>query len=296
MSDITRHLGQKSAYKRDYDPSLLVREPRQANRTYLGLQNEDLPFDGFDTWNAYEVSGLTKAGLPVSFVVKIVYPASNEYIVESKSLKLYFNSFAMTRCGQFPGDVGTFIKQRTIADLSGLLGCDVGVGIVQQHRLLGVHLEPVVDMELYETLEQSYWDCVCEEYSENPDLLDYVGEVESPVTLDWHSSSLVSCCKVTGQPDSGDVFITMTGTKHPTPVSLLRYIVSFREEHHFHEEICEAIWKRLHDRFKPDFLSVTCLYSRRGGIDINPCRFTKGADVVSDLARFDTPHCKIPRQ
>ena len=91
-SNISKHLGQTSKYKSKYDASLLVKEPRQSNRTHLGIKDNNLPFIGYDTWNAYEISALTVNGLPVVGVAKIVYPCSSKYIVESKSIKLYFNS------------------------------------------------------------------------------------------------------------------------------------------------------------------------------------------------------------
>ena len=87
-SEVSRHLGEISSYARDYDSSLLVRESRQGNREYLNLKDDDLPFCGYDIWNAYEVSSMTKKGCPVTAVAKIMYPCDNSYIVESKSLKL----------------------------------------------------------------------------------------------------------------------------------------------------------------------------------------------------------------
>ena len=103
--NVSKHLGQTSEYKTTYDPSLLVREPRQSNRTHLGIKGSNLPFHGNDTWNAYEISALTNNGLPVVGVGKIVYPCDSEYIVESKSIKLYFNSFNMTKLGDTAEDV-----------------------------------------------------------------------------------------------------------------------------------------------------------------------------------------------
>ena len=85
-SRVSKHLGQTSTYARDYDPSLLVREPRSSNRTYLGLENDNLPFCGYDIWNAYEISSMTERGRPVTAVAKIMYPCDNDYIVESKSI------------------------------------------------------------------------------------------------------------------------------------------------------------------------------------------------------------------
>ena len=94
-SRISKHLGQISEYKSSYDPDLLVSEPRENNRHHIGESESCLPFDGYDTWNAYEVSALTYDGLPVAGVAKIVYACCSKYIVESKSIKLYFNSFNM---------------------------------------------------------------------------------------------------------------------------------------------------------------------------------------------------------
>lgn len=297
MSEIARHLGQKSAYKKEYDPSLLVRELRQDNRTYLGIDEDDLKFSGFDTWNAYEVSALTNGGLPLSFVVKICYPCMNKYIVESKSLKLYFNSFAMTKLGATPKEVREALIRRTSDDLSNLLGCHVLVNAWSQFWLTGckMDIDDMIDWDGVMNLENQLGPVECDTYNEDPTLLDIV-QSDDNERVEFHSSSLVSCCKVTGQPDSGDVFITMYGDKAPTPESLLKYIVSFRNENHFHEEICEAIWTRLNDLCEPELLMVTCLYSRRGGIDINPVRITKGNAVDSFLCQMGMPPIKMPRQ
>ena len=97
MSDITTHLGKTSQYKSTYDNTLLVREPRQRNRTYLDIQDENLPFVGYDIWNAFEVSMLLANGCPVSVIAKVTYSCDSKYIVESKSIKLYFNSFNMEK-------------------------------------------------------------------------------------------------------------------------------------------------------------------------------------------------------
>ena len=98
-SNVSKLLGKTVDYPDQYDPSILVKEPRQSNRVHLNLDDDNLPFCGFDIWNAYEVSCLTDRGKPVTGIAKIVYPCDNKYIVESKSLKLYFNSFNMTKLG-----------------------------------------------------------------------------------------------------------------------------------------------------------------------------------------------------
>ena len=129
MSDITKHLGKTSSYKATYDPLLLVREPRQRNRTYLGIQNSDLPFVGYDIWNAFEVSTLLSNGCPVSLIAKVTYSCDSEYIVESKSIKLYFNSFNMEK-RDYIGSVEDRLEQMKIGMLySACNNCNIMVAL-----------------------------------------------------------------------------------------------------------------------------------------------------------------------
>ena len=275
-SRISKHLGQVSSYKDQYDPELLVNEPRSNNRLHLDLHDDNLPFVGFDTWNAYEVSGLTNNGMPVAGVAKIVYPSNSKYIVESKSIKLYFNSFNMYKCGATPEQVLSSISKQSAEDLSLLLETDVQVHIepAKGKRPTG---EPVMGSSKYTTLEENFTqeqlgEMLVDTYVETPELL----QVYEP-SRKWsryHSSLLKSNCRVTSQPDWGDVYVMYSGDKGVTEESLLKYIISFRDECHFHEEICETIYKRLLDTIDPVELCVTCLYARRGGIDINPVRAT----------------------
>lgn len=301
MTDsINRHLGQTSAYVKEYDHTLLVREARQTNRTYLGIYGDNLQFKGFDIWNAYEVSALSDNGLPFSFVVKLSYDSNNPWIVESKSLKLYFNSFAMTKLGSSGDMVKYNLAKIAKRDLSLLLEVDVRVTVWHQKELYEIDtptLEDEYQMNRYVTLEhcEGMDKILFEDYAEAPEVLAVRGGLDE--WSDYHSSSLVSCCKVTGQPDSGDIFISIKGTKKPTEESLLKYLVSFRDENHFHEEICEAVYKRLLDTYEPTALLVCCLYSRRGGIDINPYRYF-GMDIDDEgfEAMRDGLHVKLPRQ
>ena len=303
-SDIARHLGQSSEYKAIYDPSVLVREPRQSNRTHLDLNDDSLPFVGFDTWNGYEVTALTNNGLPVACICKFVYPCSSKYIVESKSTKLYFNTFSMTQLGNTPSEVYEELRVRAAKDLSDLLETEVYVSIVPNSKALEDisvaceewdHLQrnnrEFVTLEDRFPLENEVFDV----YTETPSLLktnDLLFTIESK----YHSSLLRSRCKVTSQPDTGDVYIAFKGTCEVDPVSLLKYIVSFRDECHFHEEICEAIYKRLWDALQPEELVVKCLYARRGSWDINPERASDIKLLHPSLSDSDVLHTKTPRQ
>jgi 7-cyano-7-deazaguanine reductase len=304
-SNISKHLGQTSQYKSTYDPSLLVREPRQSNRTHLDIKDESLPFVGSDTWNAYEVSGLTDNGLPVAGIAKIVYSCNSTYIVESKSLKLYFNTFNMSKLGPDAKAVFKSIENHAVEDLTSLLGVDVHVRVFSNDCIL-VNEESATSEwghcllryknESYITLEEEYpvQHIKFSKYSETPDLLRVVdAEVAESY---YHSSLLKSNCRVTSQPDWGDVYIYMKGSKTVDPLSLLEYIVSFRDECHFHEEICETIYKRIQDIVNPDELCVRCLYARRGGVDINPERASHTYLLHNSLGDASIPHVKTPKQ
>lgn len=297
-SNITVHLGKSSQYKSQYDPSLLVKEPRSNNRKHLNIDDDNLPFVGFDTWNAYEISALTNNGLPVTGVAKIVYPASSKYIVESKSLKLYFNSFNMTKLGVTPSEVREKIEELAVKDLSELLETEVFVTVFSDSEV--VQSTDDLYHEYYDgfiTLEDEYQHALTDEfnvYQETPSLLKIIEGTNTIKKI--HSALLKSNCRVTSQPDWGDVFISYKGSKDIDPVSLVKYIVSFRDECHFHEEICETIYKRLNDALQPEWLNVMCLYARRGGIDINPERCTGEQYLHGVLSNSDFFHIKTPKQ
>ena len=121
----SKHLGQKSLGSLKYDPSLLVAIPRVENRLQYDISNDNLPFLGNDVWHCYEFSTMTKNNLPISRVLKLKYPIESEFLVESKSLKLYLNSFNMSNFGH---DISTCLKiaKETIEkDLSNALKTNV---------------------------------------------------------------------------------------------------------------------------------------------------------------------------
>ena len=273
-SNISKHLGKITGYKCTYDPSLLVREPRANNRKHLNISDDNPPFCGYDVWNAYEVSCLTNEGMPVAAIAKCVYPATNKYIVESKSIKLYMNTFNMER---FSGSIVSVLQQleQTIAkDLSMLLETDVQVYVRLTKAVDDTMLyPPLFPTSSYPTLENNIdvTSIKTKGYKEDPSILGWT-EGDSNKVQRFHSALLKSNCRVTSQPDWGDVYIHYKGPYELNQTSLLQYIVSFRDECHFHEEICETIYKRLYDLTKPEELMVSCLYVRRGGIDINPIR------------------------
>ena len=293
-SNISVHLGQSSQYKSTYDPGLLVREPRSNNRQHLDIEESNLPFIGSDVWNGYEVSALLDSGLPTAFVAKVVYPCNSKYIVESKSMKLYWNSFNMEKLGSTKQDVYDKIKKFAEVDLSGLLETDVRVELYDPTDLEGI-TDGSLNEDNYDNLEDKLRGISIEEYSENPDILKGYG-VSRLMEYKVSSKLLKSNCRVTSQPDWGDVYIYLKGKQLPTHESMLKYIISFRDECHFHEEICETIYKRLWDTFSPEELSVTCLYVRRGGWDINPQRCSHEHLIQDKLWDSTIPWSKTGRQ
>jgi 7-cyano-7-deazaguanine reductase len=265
----SKHLGKVGGdgYKDTYSPELLVKVPRYLNREGYGLTSDS--FVGVDTWNCYEVSAITTKGQPVAGMLKIVCPSNSEYHVESKSIKLYLNSFNMTRIADNARDCISGIEARVKRDLDELLETNTTVSFYasdEEGEALSFEgyrdLGDIVDLdEIDFTAFQSDANQL-ESYE--PD-----GGLEE---LKLKSNLLRSNCRVTNQPDWGDVFIKIKGENLPTADSLAKYIVSHRTVSHFHEEICEMVYKHLTDAYQPEELMVACLYTRRGGLDINPIR------------------------
>ena len=250
----------------EVDPSLLVAVPRYLNRTAYNIQEEELPFVGIDAWNSYEFSTLQKNGFPISGWLKFTYSSSTPNIVESKSVKLYLNSYNMARLINGKEDLHE-IEAQIEKDLSKAVGGDVGVYIAVGNVDTVKPLKgDFMALEEYCNVAKMSFD----QYNESSDILKVVPSIGRYER--WRSHSLRSNCRVTNQPDWGDVYIHIKGEKAVTPESLLQYIISMRKENHFHEEIAECIYKRLYDLLDPEELLVTCLYTRRGGIDINPTR------------------------
>ncbi len=276
MNPEARLLGRKVTYPQHYSPEVLVAIPRQTNRTHLNIKEGKLPFVGEDIWHAYELSFLTEKGLPVVGVLKLSVPASSPSIVESKSLKLYLNSFNMMQRGSTKDEGVAQVTAVIKEDLSQLLSSKVKVSFLTKVS------EQMPFNSRFEQLEKEADNLVFKTYFETETLLKH----EQGGRMAVHSALLRSNCKVTNQPDWGDVFIIMEAEQLPGKMSLLKYIVSFRNEQHFHEEICETIYERLHRLFAPCQLLVACLYTRRGGIDICPVRASSKALIDIPLTNM----------
>ena len=265
-------LGKQTGTPSQYDASLLFRIPRSENRIKYDIQESQLPFTGYDVWNCYEFSFLTQNGLPVSRILKIIIPANSRYLVESKSLKLYLNSFNMERYEKTIQDSEGKIKNIILKDLNNLLECNVQISLLtpKSPETTPFQSYPVInDMIPNKVLES----IPLTEYQESPLLLKGI-KTEQLHEYIFKSDLLRSNCRVTNQPDWGDLFVRIQTPYEIDLCSVIAYIVSFRKENHFHEEVVEMIFKRLQEAFSPQKMMVTAMYTRRGGIDINPIRAT----------------------
>ncbi|MEH6642619.1 NADPH-dependent 7-cyano-7-deazaguanine reductase QueF [Vreelandella glaciei] len=260
-------LGRDSAYPEQYDAGLLYPIPRAANRAPLGIEEGALPFEGEDEWHAFEVSWLNSRGKPIVAVARFRLPAHSPNLIESKSWKLYLNSFNQTRFYSRQEVMETLAN-----DLAVAAGAEVSVELfdVDAPELSAQHLpgECLDDLDI-----------AVSDYTPSCAHLT-VGEEVVEETL--YSHLLKSNCPVTGQPDWGSVLIRYQGPKIDRE-GLLRYLIGFRQHQDFHEHCVENIFTDLMTHAKPTQLLVLARYVRRGGLDISPWRATPGLTPPTPL-------------
>ncbi len=256
-------LGRAVTYPRYYDPSQLFPIARTQNRAALQLPGA---WYGADIWNAYEVSWLNEKGLPRVALARFIVPADSANLIESKSFKLYLNSFNESR----------FSSQQEVAatmqaDLSRAAGAPVSVQLLDMAQADALAWQPLEGRCLDDL------NITIESYMPEAGLLKPApgAEVISETLV---SHLLKSNCPVTGQPDWGSVQVRYTGPRID-PESLLKYIVSFRRHTEFHEHCVERMYCDIWRALRPESLFVMALYTRRGGLDINPWRSSHPVEV-----------------
>lgn len=258
-------LGKKSEYDSTYNPNKLYPIAREINRKAIGIHSSELPFYGFDYWNHYEVSWLNEKGKPIVAVAEIIYGCDSVNIIESKSMKLYFNSYNNTRFK----DVAT-VSEQIKRDLSErLLGSSLIVRVTTINSFKEEKLLPRLQGTCIDEL-----DTECTVYHAEPAYLTTDNEVVEEIL---YTDLLKSNCLVTNQPDWCSVQIAYKGKKINRE-GLLRYIVSFRNDNEFHEQCIEKIFMQITERCQPSELTVYGRSTRRGGLDINSIRSTKPID------------------
>lgn len=261
MSDLLKDtpLGRQSDYIDTYTPALLYPVPRWDAREGLELEMDGLPFHGVDVWHAYELSWLDARGKPVVMMAEFRVPCNSRCIIESKSFKLYLNSFANSR----------FDGVRQVAQLleKDLSACAQGPVEVALSSLEDAAKAPWIDTRGGELIDRLELDI--NQYDYDPALLAVEQGAERHEQLVSHL--LRSRCPVTGQPDWATLIVRYTGAPI-SPASLLRYIVSLRNHEGFHEQIIERVFVDVMARCQPRQLTVYGRFTRRGGLDINPFR------------------------
>ena len=255
-------LGLATEYPDQYDPNLLCPIERLVGRRWIqeGLaEGEPLPFKGVDYWNAYEFSWLEHSGKPRVGVLEITVPHHSPNIVESKSLKLYFNSLNQHRFSQLSEVVDTVTR-----DLEAVVGAPVDVKL---HTDVDHGDQYVVSVLKGELLDRE--DIAVESFAVDKTVLRCVSDEVVSETLVSHL--LRSNCPVTSQPDWASVQIRYCGPKIDR-AGLLKYIISYRTHNEFHEQCVERMFMDIRELCGTETLTVYARYTRRGGIDINPFR------------------------
>ncbi len=272
---------QTTDYPTEYSPETLYPIARSMGRDAIGWQDDKLKM-GVDWWQAFELSWLNTQGISQVAMARFGIPASSPFIVESKSLKLYLNSINFTEFSSWEA-VQTLIAK----DLSACVQAEVTVELIA--------LESSKDNESGLLITQPDGICIDDALAnssekvalcEHPDA-SLLNSIEANSTNEqqpytFYSNLLRSNCPVTNQPDWGTLAVSITSNKAVDEASMLRYILSFRQHNGFHEQCVEQIFADLSQYYEPSELMVRAWYTRRGGIDINPCR-------VSDMSLLPKP-------
>ena len=252
-------LGKQVDYEFEYNPDLLQGVPRSLSRDTLNLAGSGLPFDGIDTWTGYELSWLNLKGKPNVAILECHVPITSKNLIESKSFKLYLNSFNQTKFASAED-----VRQVLQADLSACAGEPVEVKLILPEQFSSLQFQ-----EFNGTLLDSL-DVEIDQYSPNTQYLTVAKNVTG-VQETLVSHLLKSNCLITSQPDWASIQIRYEG-KAIEHEGLLKYLISFRQHNEFHEQCVERIYNDIMKHCQPDKLTVCARYTRRGGLDINPFR------------------------
>ena len=268
-------LGQSTSYPKTYAPDILYPIPRALGRIKLALPADALSI-GMDWWQVFEMSWLNLHGISQVAMARLAIPATSNYIVESKSLKLYFNSLNFTEF-----DNQQAFKATVEKDLSACLKTDVTLEIFEVNIANSLPISAPQGDCIDNALDNSDKKiAIVSDVDPSSLTVAHQGAADSQLQI-LHSHLLRSNCPVTNQPDWGTLEIQID-SQPIDRAGLLEYILSFRQHNGFHEQCVEQIFSDLTQVFVPKTLMVRAWYTRRGGIDINPCR-------VSDISLLPPP-------
>ena len=206
---------------------------------------------GYDFWNAYEFSYLDVNKQPTLKVLEIKIPVTSKFIIESKSLKLYLNSF-YKKTFSSDSDVLTKIKK----DLSKVSKANIELKFIKKFQIEPNSLNLNTTTRTH--TQKNY-----------------------PICFDGFRS----ICPVTSQPDFAKIYI-LTPVKIESKW-LRQLLTSFKESGEFHEQCIENIFSKLNKKFPNQDFEVCGRFLRRGGIDINPVRSTKKTFLFKNFRAFN---------
>jgi len=259
----TLPLGKPTKYCSQYNPLLLQAVPRTLNRDGLGIQSNNLPFKGEDVWYGYELSWLNTEGKPIVAVAEFRFDCKSPNIVESKSFKLYLNSFNQSKFASWDE-----VQQKLSKDLSNTSGCQAEITLCKVDDCAALAIAPITATCIDDI------DVSINNYDLNSSLLGIAKSKQEIKNKTLVSHLLKSNCLITNQPDWASVYITYTGSEIDEK-ALLSYLISFRQHNEFHEQCVERIFTDIMKICCPSQLTIFARYTRRGGLDINPFRTTE---------------------
>jgi 7-cyano-7-deazaguanine reductase len=260
-----------------HDKDLLVPLPRVLNREKSNIETSD--FYGYEIWHAYEMSFLLRTGMPYTGVLRVRFGHDTENMIESKSFKLYLNSFDLEKFDNVE-EVESILAE----DLSKAANGKVSVKL---HEASDCEFKKLPFTPVFVNVDKQ--NITIEKYTEDSDLLDTMNSTTGE--LAFHTSNLRSNCEITNQKDTGNSFIYMKGNLLPSIEGLTRYIISFRDTQHFHENATEIIYQTLQKKYAPEELAVLNIYNRRGGLDIHSFRGTSQEVLERIAGDYDDVTC-----
>jgi len=274
-----------AVYTDRHDASLLNPMPRKLAREGWKIKGDE--FVGYDTWHCHESTFLLNNGAPIAGTLKYVYSSDSKYMVESKSAKLYLNTFDMCKMGQSVDAAIHNYEQQVKNDLEKALETEVDVKFFKSgDDELGIFpMANYIDLQTFlgkEIEELEITDYNAEHNHLEFEKVNYLGygystkDNKALYANKFFTNALRSRCRHTKQKDTGAAYISIN-TKNCLlqPMSLFKQIVSLREVNEFHEFCAEKLYTEIMKHPEVDSCLVTLLYSRRGSLDINPTRGTR---------------------
>jgi 7-cyano-7-deazaguanine reductase len=238
-------LGKTVSSPEKYNPDLLVPIKRQKiiTDTYYGI----------DLWNLYELFWLNDLTIPQTGWAQLSYSCNSEYIIESKSLKLYLNSL---NGSIFESESKLF--QTITTDLENVLKTKIDIKMITDTGAQ-MPVKNLITLNTNLAKPQQFKKLI-------------FTQTKGSETIIFHGYR--SLCPVTSQPDFASIIIDYDGLIIQQQ-SLLNLFESHRNKQSFHEVCIDQLFLELSNYHEITNVTVQGAFLRRGGIDITPIRSTE---------------------